>query len=155
MLDHDTDESTVSFGLRGTASLRTRAFYRAGCVVAAALLLSAPSVFAADTAPTQARDASDSVSFVCLSNPVKSGGERRFVIGVAPEKVEEFLARGFVRTSCAGTKRVDGDEKRGICEVAQARDPLVNLHFWQRFSLTPEEMCQMVGVSSRVARDAP
>ncbi len=185
MIDHYVHGAMVSFGPRGAASPRMKTLHCAGHIATAAVfLLSAPRVFAAD-APTKASDLGDSSSIVCLSNTTKDAERRPFVIAVAPQKAEELLARGFVQTKCAETKRasnakqvankkraasdrqvgsekqaagekqVGSDQNLGICEMARARDPLVNLYFWQRFSLTPEEMCQATDPSSSVPMDSP
>jgi hypothetical protein len=94
----------------------------------------------------------------CLSNTIKGGKEdgQTFAIAVPPDKAEELAKRGFTRVDCAGARvaLVEAKAKRDICEVARARDPALNMYFWQRYGLTPEESCNLVGAVRSVATAA-
>lgn len=96
--------------------------------------------------PASAAESSDNSAVVCLENIEKTedGRGRSFAIAIPANKAKEFLSRGFKLSSCPSLQRLDGGNKLGICALASARDPGINLFFWQHFSFTPKEGCEMI-----------
>jgi hypothetical protein len=124
---------------------------RTGFTVIPALAAAAMSGLSVSPAAAQDK-AGDAIAptTVCLTRQVKGGAEDGLpiVIGLPADKADDFMKRGFKPADCAVTQVIDKDRKQGVCEVAQARDPAVNLYFWQRFGFTPEESCKTISTAS-------
>lgn len=98
-------------------------------------------------ATTPATDAAAApVTTVCLTGAVRGGSDdkRQFAVVAPADKAAELRGRGFVDAPCASVAKVSAAKKQKICETAQIRDPALLLLYWQRYAMTPQEMCQTV-----------
>lgn len=126
-----------------------------GCgaaLLAAVGLQAVPPAYAAETAASADQLAAElPAGSVCLSKVAKlsKDDQRRFVIAVPAEAAERLLARGFVQAECGPVRRMPDSAKSDVCSMAQAKNFALDMLYWTKFSLTPEESCKLVRGSDR------